>query len=170
MKIRPVQISFCEEVRWRCFWVEAPCFSRGRQRFSVAGRNPTSQSCALALGFVSGHGCLAAASSLAAASVSRAVNYEKMMGFSSCWILLTSTLSYPTTTCFPNAARFALAPNGINLVHLSSKLIWTALVENQTRMKILGTHPMPIQSRRDGTIYSPARKCRGGLLSACRNR
>src|SRR5271155_1529066 len=66
LKIRPVQISFSEEVCWRCFWVEAPCFSRGRQRFSVAGRNLT-LSCALALGFVSGHDFLAAA------SVSRAV-------------------------------------------------------------------------------------------------
>ncbi len=72
-----VQISFCEEVCWRCFWVEAPCFSRGRQRFSVAGRNLTSLSCALALGFVSGHG------SLAAARQPRR-KIEKMMGFTGC--------------------------------------------------------------------------------------
>src|SRR5271155_2672919 len=42
LKIRAVQIRFSEEVCGRCFWVEAPCFSRGRQRFSVAGINLTS--------------------------------------------------------------------------------------------------------------------------------
>ncbi len=124
LKIRPVQISFSEEVCWRCFWVEAPCFSRGRQRFSVAGRNPTFSILRFRAGL-----CIGAR--LPRRSERRLCRkIEKCWALSPCWILLTATLSYPTTTCFPNAARFFLAPNGINLVHPSSKLIWTALAEN----------------------------------------